>query len=136
MEVFRKPGSTRWHTESVQSVSRFELDAEPWCHKRTIDFDATKDRSKGRFTEMKMTLTEKDVELLYAGLCEGRKKRIALAGEAGQAMEKIELRIWEERRNAPDGSAEKQSLFQAQGYLESWMLDYYGSLAGEEFDYE
>jgi len=76
MDVYRKPATAEWYYDSAQRVDSQELTREPWSGVQRITFDGTKDKTGDRHTTMRVVLTETDVERLYAGLHQGRKRDI------------------------------------------------------------
>lgn len=73
MRIYRKPKTAKWGYESVVMIDDVTITNRGWTDFREIEFDATKDKRRGRHTTMKISLSENEVEALYGCLIKGRK---------------------------------------------------------------
>lgn len=88
MYLWRKPATGQWYYESAKCVDEVEVTAEGWTGQTCIHFDGTKNKRGGRHTDLRLVLSESEVERLYQGLTKGRKAEI-------RRLERLEKQVGE-----------------------------------------
>ena len=113
MRIHRKPKTAKWDYGSVVMVDDVTIINKVWTDFREIEFDATKDKRRGRHTTMRISLSESDVEALYGGLIKGRQLE----------NRKLKAKLAKSEKRLTTEQKQRDKILSSKTLTEKWLVD-------------
>lgn len=107
MKVFKKPAGADWSSKSAKMVDEVRVQTEPWTESISISFSTSDENTLGENANIRIALTEDEVEDLFFKLNKGKREALNYYMKRSESIIAFETDLYGKMTDAIENHEDK-----------------------------